>query len=144
MWLEALTSGSAPETSGWKKQTIVINNTDGHIAQATQLNTEFDQLSSSDNIKLLTMDAYHTNPIYCSYQAFIPEISITKYTVKYIQSNNETLATPTFSTTNTGLYQPMSNLSIAGTHPILTWKLSNNATRFKAVYTLTLYTEEVK
>lgn len=142
MWLEALTSGSAPTPSNIYAQTIVIDNRDAHLAQASLQEIIFDNIPVNSDIILLEIDGYNSNNTYNFHQSFSPWLSQAKYGYRYINAGSETLGFDTFggsSIANKSWYCPLGSINADTGKWTLTFKLPNQSTRFKSLLTFIVY-----
>lgn len=140
MWLEALMSGSAPTpSSNIFSQTIVIDNQDAHLAQASLQEIIFDNIPVNSDIILLEIDGYNSNAAYKFHQTFSPWLSATKYGYNYLNAGTETTGFSSFASTNSPYYCPLQSLDATSGKWTLKFKLPNQSTRFKSLFTFIVY-----
>lgn len=120
-------------------QTIVIDNQDAHLAQASQQTVVFDEVPVNSDIILLEIDGYNANATYVGHQTFSPWLEPTKYISRYIASGNATLNVGNFTTTNASFFCPLQSLDASSGEWTLKFKLPNQSTRFKSAFTFVLY-----
>lgn len=123
-------------------QTIVIDNQDAHLAQASLQEIIFDNIPVNSDIILLEIDGYNSSNAYNFHQCFSPWLSQAKFGYRYLSSGTEQLGFGTFggsSIGNVSFYCPLGRIDASSGKWTLTFKLPNQSTRFKSKLTFVVY-----